>query len=1037
MHQIAVAWVCALAAVLVPSLAAAQGALERPTLTGTVRDASGAVLPGVTVEASSPALIEKVRTAVTDGAGVYRIVNLDPGVYTLTFSLEGFSQVKREDIELRGSGTLTIPVEMKVGNITETLVVSGESPVVDVQSTRREAVIDGDVISVLPGTRSTGSLITMVPGVETFGAALNPSPGLVFFFSRGGPNSEGRFNVNGMPVANAFAGGGGSSLIYDTVNVDEIAFTVAGGMGETDVGGPVLNIVPRAGGNTFQGQAFTNFSNDRLRGDNLTPELTAPPPGPNLRQTPGIIKAYDANVSYGGPIVRDRLWFFGSYRKLNTETAVEGVVGNANAFDLSRWDWAEDRSLTARTSAGRSIYIGRLTAQVAEKHRLSVNWESQQRCDGTPLRAETDGCHTRGANWVAATATSSPEASLNYLDVPYTVVQGRWTNPMTTKLLLEAGATYYSYRHAGGFLSLPPDGIFDIGVTEQSTAINPATGRQYAPRSNYVYRALSEYRDDTASPNNWNASLSYVTGSHNIKIGYQGAYQAASTIRHANPTLLSYSFNQGVPTTFTVRIPEWGTADRTWTQAFFAQDTWTRGRVTFQGALRYDRAWSYSPEGLSGSQVDAPQLGFSAITFPRTPSVDAFNDITPRFGVAYDVFGTGKTALKFSGGRYLGAATNGGPYTRNNPAVRTVSTVARGWTDSDNDRVVDCNLGILTANGECAALTGNNLNFGGLSGITEQVNQDTLRGWGARDHDWQWSIGVQHEVFSRVSVDVAYARRSFHSFTVTDNLNRDPSQYDAWTINAPSDSRLPDGGGYPITVYTPTAAAAAVPAQNYVTWETDFGPARTAYWQGVDFTANARTRQGLTLQIGTNTGRRKDDFCDTALRIDSPDWRTSGPNATNCRSTPPYQTTVRGLASYTIPRVDVLVSTAIRSQPPVARTATWPVPNSVVLQILGRIPPGGTAGGNTNVALIDDDHQLYADNRRTQIDLRVAKIFRFGTRRLDIGVDAENLLNTNYTTTYDNTYQYSVGNTAAGGTWNNPTAIYTPRFVRLNFTVSF
>ena len=529
MHRTRSAWLVVVFALLTPSVAAAQGALERGALTGTVRDASGGVLPGVTVEAASPALIEKIRTAVTDSAGVYRIVNLDPGTYALTFSLEGFSQVKRENIEVRGSATLTIPIEMRVGSITETVIVSGESPVVDVQSTRREAVVDGDVIAVLPGTRSTGSLITMIPGVETFGAALNPSPGLVFFFSRGGPNSEGRFNVNGMPVANAFAGGGGSSLIYDTVNVDEIAFTVAGGMGETDVGGPVLNIVPRSGGNTFQGQAFTNFSNDALRGNNLTPELTAPTPGPNLRETPGIIKAYDANISYGGPIVRDRLWFFGSYRKLNTETAVEGVVGNGNAFNLSRWDWVEDRSLTARTSAGRSIYIGRLTAQVAAKHRVSVNWEAQQRCDGTPLKAETDGCHTRGTNWVAATATSSPEASLNYLDVPYTVVQGRWTNPMTNKLLLEAGATYYSYRHAGGFLSLPPDGIFDIGVTEASTAINPVTGSQYAPRSNYVYRALSEYRDDTASPNNWNTSLSYVTGSHSLKVGYQGAYQAAST----------------------------------------------------------------------------------------------------------------------------------------------------------------------------------------------------------------------------------------------------------------------------------------------------------------------------------------------------------------------------------------------------------------------------------------------------------------------------------------------------------------------------
>jgi len=1030
MHRTPSAWLVIVFALLIPSVGAAQGALERGALTGTVRDASGGVLPGVTVEAASPALIEKIRTAVTDSAGVYRIVNLDPGAYTLTFSLEGFSQVKRENIEVRGSATLTIPVEMRVGSVTETVIVSGESPVVDVQSTRREAVVDGDVIAVLPGTRSTGSLITMIPGVETFGAALNPSPGLVFFFSRGGPNSEGRFNVNGMPVANAFAGGGGSSLIYDTVNVDEIAFTVAGGMGETDVGGPVLNIVPRSGGNTFQGQAFTNFSNDALRGNNLTPELTAPTPGPNLRETPGIIKAYDANISYGGPIVRDRLWFFGSYRKLNTETAVEGVVGNGNAFNLSRWDWAEDRSLTARTSAGRSIYIGRLTAQVAAKHRVSVSWEAQQRCDGTPLKAETDGCHTRGTNWVAATATSSPEASLNYLDVPYTVVQGRWTNPMTNKLLLEAGGTYYSYRHAGGFLSLPPDGIFDIGVTEASTAINPVTGSQYAPRSNYVYRALSEYRDDTASPNNWNTSLSYVTGSHSLKVGYQGAYQAASTIRHANPTLLSYNFNQGVPNQFTVRIPEWGTADRTWTQAFFAQDTWTRGRMTLQGALRYDRAWSYSPAGLSGTTEAAPQLGLNAITFPRTPSVDSFNDLTPRFGVAYDLFGTGKTALKFSGGRYLGAATNGLAYTRNNPAVRTVSSVPRGWTDLDNDRVVDCNLAILTANGECAALTGNNLNFGGQSGNLTQVNQDTLRGWGVRDYDWQWSIGVQHEVLSRVSVDVAYARRSFHSFTITDNQVRDPSQYDAWTITAPSDSRLPGGGGYPITVYTPTAAAAAIPAQNYITWETDFGPARSSYWQGVDFTVNARTRQGLTLQLGTNTGHKIDDTCATVVEIDSPDPR-------DCRLTPPYQTTVRGLASYTIPRIDVLVSTAIRSQPPLGLVATWPVPNSVVSQILGRIPPGGTAGGNTNVTILDNDHRLYADNRRTQVDMRVAKIFRFGKKRLDVGVDGENLLNTNYATTYDGTYQYSLGNTTMGGTWNNPTAIYPPRYARLNITINF
>jgi hypothetical protein len=405
----------------------------------------------------------------------------------------------------------------------------------------------------------------MIPGLDTFGAALAASPGLVTFYSRGGNVLEGRFNVAGMPVANAFAGGGGSSLVYDTVNVDEISFNVAGGLGESDIGGPVLNIIPRSGGNSFQGQAFLNFSNARMRDNNLDSDLTAPPPGPNLSQAPGIIKAYDTNVSYGGPIVRDRLWFYGSYRRIDTQTAAQGIIGNANAFDLSKWNWIPDNSVSGRMPTRRSIYIGRVTAQVTKKHRVSVNWEAQRRCDGATLKVDGDGCRNPEAGWlpVAAGGATSPEASNNYLEVPYTIVQGRWTYPLTSRLLLDAGATYYSYRHAGGFLSLPPDGVFDIGVTEQSTAINPATGTQYAPRANYVYRAISDYREDTASPNNWNATAQYVTGSHSAKVGYQGSYQAASTIRHANPTLLSYTLSAGVPNAFTVRIPEWQSADRT------------------------------------------------------------------------------------------------------------------------------------------------------------------------------------------------------------------------------------------------------------------------------------------------------------------------------------------------------------------------------------------------------------------------------------------------------------------------------------------
>ena len=127
----------------------------------------------------------------------------------------------------------------------------------------------------------------------------------------------------------------------------------------------------------------------------------------------------------------------------------------------------------------------------------------------------------------------------------------------------------------------------------------------------------------------------------------------------------------------------------------------------------------------------------------------------------------------------------------------------------------------------------------------------------------------------------------------------------------------------------------------------------------------------------------------------------------------------------------------VRSQPGLPLTASWPVPNTVIQRLTGRLPPGGLASGNTSIDILDNDHRLYADNRRTQIDMRFAKILNFGKTRADVGVDLGNLLNTNYATTYETTYQYTVGNTATGGTWNNPTAIYTPRFVRWNLTVDF
>jgi hypothetical protein len=292
-----------------------------------------------------------------------------------------------------------------------------------------------------------------------------------------------------------------------------------------------------------------------------------------------------------------------------------------------------------------------------------------------------------------------------------------------------------------------------------------------------------------------------------------------------------------------------------------------------------------------------------------------------------------------------------------------------------------------------------------------------------------------------VSADFSFTHRKFTGFFVVDDLNRNPgTSYESYTLTAPSDPRLANGGGYPVTVFVPTAAANAVQPQTILRRESFYGDARKSVWDGFEISLNARLKNGITTQLGTQTGRGLVDTCSTATLYNQVNANTgveTGPNPRGCRNEEPWQTTVRGLASYTIPKIDVLVSGVVRSQPPAQITATWQVPNAVIAASLGHLPPGATPTGFTNIGLDDNVNRIYADNRRTQIDMRFAKIVRLGRTRTDVGVDINNLLNTNYATGYNTTYVYGTDNTARPAGWGTPTSIYNPRFVRLNFTVNF
>jgi hypothetical protein len=994
-------------------------------------------------------LIEKTRSAVTDGTGQWRIVDLRPGVYSLSFTLPGFTTVKRDNIELTGSQTLTIPVDMRVGGIEETITVTGESPVVDLTNARREVVLSSETIQRIPATRAAGALLNTAPGVSVGDASLAISPTMTSFNARSSTinatsvGGEGRYAINGFPLT-AARSGGFSSYVYDTVNTDEIAITVGGGLGESDIGGPVMNIIPRSGANVFSGSAFLSNAGDWSSGNNLDAEIQAQ--NPALRQNPGVINAYDWNASFGGPIMKDRLWFFGSYRDLSSQVAMEGIQTNANAGDATRWDWAPG-GVNARLVQDRTMVIGRLTGQFG-KSRIRFNSEYQARCEGTPLNVGSEGCHSRGEDWVGlgnnqAPTQMSPEATQTagrgYFDVPFYINQGTWTMPQSDKLLFEAG--YNAFRYQPIFGHPAPDADTTLTpVTEQSNAINPATGRPYVPVANYRYRGVETWGPATGKTDDVLTAVSYVTGSNSAKFGYQ--YRKLDLLDKdvANQTQLGYRFNQGVPNAVSYYLPDFGRRTITQTHSAYFQDSWTRGRMTLQGALRWDRASSYAPSELNGT-TNTSFLNPQPITIPKTPGVDAYNDITPRVGVAYDLFGTGKTALKFNYGKYLAYAANDSPYTATNPGATVVRNVInRGWTDTDNDKVVDCNLLNTALNGECAAATGTALNFGQLGAATA-VHPDVLSGWGTRPGDDQYTFVLQQELAPRISAEFAYTHRVWHGFFLTDDLTRQGninSFYETYTLTAPSDSRLADGGGYPVTVYVPTAAANAVPAQRILIKESEVGAERSSTWDGYEIMLNARFRNGLTTQIGTSRGRGKVNTCEVDVRYNQVTATAiNGPNPRGCDNVEPWQSTFRGLASYTVPTIDVLLSATFRSQPENDITATWQVPNSVIAATLGHLPPGATATGTTNIPLTDNEHRVYSGERRNQMDMRVAKIVRFGRTRTDIGVDVFNVFNANPATQWNQTYIYNTDNAPRPGGWGTPTGLYAPRFVRLNFTVNF
>lgn len=970
---------------LVPASAHAQlGA----SIAGVVKDSSGAVLPGVTVEATSPALIEKSRAVVTDGNGAYSIIDLRPGAYTVTFTLTGFSSVKREGIALSGTFNSVANAEMRVGSLQETITVTGEAPIVDVKSATRQKVLDRAMIDFLPSARSQQSLAALIPGMSNTNITDQDVGGsggdkMTDMSIHGSKVTDQRQMVNGLSIGGVARAGQATSTPPSMTAMQEVTIDTSGVDASQPTGGVRINFIPKDGGNKYAGTFFLTGAGGAMQGNNLTQELKD-----RGLTTPGSLKkVIDFNPGVGGPILRDRLWFYGTFRLNPTQNYIPGAFYNLNENKPDVWTYAPDLNRPSINDYAYRNQSYRVTWQASSRNKLAFRYDNMYRCTCPNI----------------ASSATSPDAAADFIFNPIHDKTIDWTSPITSKLLVEGilfhhGAQWVNRRNP----SVDPR---MIPVTEQ----NPLPGYP------------SSYRSRTTNTNvtpNWRMrfSVSYVTGSHVFKAGMNDGWSHTSSTTTSNFPV-AYRLSSGVPNQITLNsypVAIWTGIDHD--GGVFVQDKWSIGRLTLTGGVRWDYFNAAAPAQTLGPSILTPDRN---LVFEETPLL-AWRDITPKMGAVYDLFGNGKTALKVAVNKYVTGQAGGGLATVG-PANNVVVTTTRTWVDGNRNYVPDCDLrnpvlqdSRASGGDQCGPWA--NLNFGrSTPGATQDPN--IMTGYGKRGYNWEFAGSVQHEILPRTSLDVGFFRRVYGNFLATDNLAVSPLDNDRFSITAPADPRLPGGGGYLITdLYNVRPDKFSVASNQYTTFASNYG-SQVEHWNGMDVTMTGRTINGLMFSGGLSTGRTTTDECDVRPKLDNPSARF-------CRQMTPFLTQVKGYAAYMIPRIDLQLATTLQSVPGPAIQANLTATQAMVTPSLGR-PISGGATSTISVPLLEPG-TMYGD-RFNQVDFRVGKVLKYGRTSSLVSLDLFNVLNSNSVLAESSVYSQ----------WRTPTVILPARFIKLSVQVDF
>ena len=642
-------WLIVVLAMATSAFAQGGGASSTGTIQGRLTDAQGAVLPGVTVTATSPSM-PGVQTAVSSETGNYRFPAIPPGTYALTYELSGFNKLIRDGVEIRLGFTANVNVELALATLQETVTVSGQSPIIDTTATRTVQNFKLSELQSIPNGRDMWSLLAVTPAVQMSRIDVGGNrAGTQTGYAAYGFTGQVRVLIEGI---NTTEGTGGAGFYFDYSSLEEVFLGTSGQSAEMPNPGVQSQFIAKSGGNQFSGEAYVDWYNNSLQGTNIPDSYTEPTAFNNSPIRAGgneIDRYYDTALNVGGPVVRDKVWWFGTYRTQFNAVAQPNFNFD-QTFDTKLWN-----------------AVGKATYQANQKNKFVGYYQWGQKLQATRLPFGTYTYNSAGPTFKQ--------------DSGSWVWKGEWNGTLSDKLYVEA--RYGDFGYYFPTIANSEDSYFfrDSGTL----AIDGAHRKWQLDRDRKQATGAATYFLDSSS------------GSHTIKfggemlqeVGWEGFLQGVGgNIEHV--------YNNGRSNQVIFRIPTATDAGKLGlgksgaltsasaldVMSFFANDTWSRGRVTVNAGIRYDYYKSTLPEQQQLAATVGPAV-VTALTFPET-EMFSWSGLAPRIGVVFDLTGDGKTVMKGNYGYY-----------RHNPGVGVGSsanpnTAAKqqtfSWNDINGDR---------------------------------------------------------------------------------------------------------------------------------------------------------------------------------------------------------------------------------------------------------------------------------------------------------------------------------------------------------------